>query len=107
MSFRLFIYYCALVGGWAALLGWVLGRAWAPEGAIGGAGIKGMFLGVLVAFGLGLVDALWDLSPAQLGQGLMRILAGVLVGCVGGLIGGVFGQLLLNLTHWTPFVVFG
>ena len=26
MSFRAFIYYCALCGGWAALVGWLLGR---------------------------------------------------------------------------------
>ena len=24
MSLRLFVYYCALIGGWAALLGWAL-----------------------------------------------------------------------------------
>ena len=32
MSFRLFIYYCAICGGWAALVGWALGRILAPSG---------------------------------------------------------------------------
>ena len=30
MSFRLFIYYCALCGGWAAFFGWMLGHSLAP-----------------------------------------------------------------------------
>ena len=32
MSFRLFIYYCALCGGWAAFFGWMLGRAYWGRG---------------------------------------------------------------------------
>jgi hypothetical protein len=108
MSFRLFIYYCALCGGWSAFFGWALGRMTAPSSDVGGAGVKGMFLGMLVALGLGLVDALWNLSLRQFGQVFLRVGVAVLVGCVGGLLGGMIGQLLYNATGNNGiFLVFG
>lgn len=107
MSFRLFIYYCALCGGWAAFVGWVLGRIFSPTNPIGNAGIKGMFLGMLVALGVGLVDALWNLSLRQLGQVVQRVGVAVLVGTVGGLIGGMAGQWLFRQTGSTLFLLFG
>ncbi len=73
MSFRWFIYYCALFGGWAALFGWLLGRWLAPETPLViQAGVKGVFLGLTVALGVGLVDALWVLSLRQAGQVALR-----------------------------------
>src|SRR5262245_32114597 len=98
MSFRLFIYYCALCGGWAAFFGWILGRILSPHNPLGNAGIKGMFLGMLVALGLSLVDALWNVSFRQLGQVLQRVGVAVLVGCVGGLLGGIIGQALYGVS---------
>jgi hypothetical protein len=105
MSFRLFIYYCALCGGWAAFFGWVLGRLLAPHNALGNAGIKGMFLGMLVALGLSLVDAFWNVPMKQVGQILQRVGVAVLVGCVGGLLGGIIGQALYGVS--AIFFVFG
>ena len=58
MSFRLFIYYCAAWGGCAAFFGWVLGRVLGGEPGLLDASVKGLALGLLVALGLGLVDAL-------------------------------------------------
>src|SRR5262249_18497175 len=110
MSFRLFIYYCALCGGWSAFFGWALGRVMAPhdEMRVGEAGVKGMFLGLLVALGLSLVDALWNLSLRQFGQVFLRVVVAVLVGCVGGLLGGMLGQILFNVTGGNSiFLVFG
>ena len=107
MSFRLFIYYCALCGGWAAFLGWVLGLYLSPPTAIGRAGIRGMWLGLLIALGLALVDSLWNLSLKRLPQIAMRVGIGVLVGCVAGLLGGVLGQWLYSITLWEVFYVFG
>jgi hypothetical protein len=109
MSFRLFIYYCALCGGWAALVGWALGRVLSPSAQeadpILVVGIKGMWLGLLVALGLGLVDALWNLSLQRFGLILMRVTVALLVGLVGGFIGGALGQWLLDL--WAPLYVLG
>src|SRR5690349_15963678 len=104
MSFRLFIYYCALCGGWAAFVGWALGQVISPQNPTGNAGIKGMFLGMLVALGLSLVDAVWNLSLNQMGQVVQRVGVAVLVGCVGGLLGGMLGQLTFALTGVIGFV---
>jgi len=94
MSFRLFIYYCALCGGWAAFVGWVLGMLTAPSHVVGKAGIKALFLGLMVALGLSLVDAVWNLGMRQTGKILGRVSVALVVGAVGGLIGGMVGQLL-------------
>ena len=70
MSFRWFIYYCALFGGWAALMGWMLGRWLSPPATwpILEASGKGLFLGFAVALAIGLVDALWVLTLRQADQ---------------------------------------
>jgi hypothetical protein len=108
MSFRLFIYYCALCGGWAAFVGWLCGRLIAPDPLqhdVLTAGVRGMWVGLLVALGLGLVDALWNLSLHRVGLIAMRVGVAFLIGAIGGLIGGLLGQLLLN--WWAPFYVIG
>src|SRR5205814_3172025 len=60
MSFRLFIYYCALCGGGAAFAGWVAGRVVADSPGLLNTGIKGLWLGLSVALALGLVDVVWS-----------------------------------------------
>jgi hypothetical protein len=108
MSFRWFIYYCALFGGWAALFGWLLGRLLAPEQhEILSALIKGFFLGLTVALALGLVDALWNLSLRRVGLVMLRSATAVIVGCVGGAVGGLLGQAFYGWTEWSLFLVLG
>jgi hypothetical protein len=109
MSFRWFIYYCALFGGWAALFGWLLGRWLVPPESwpILQASIKGLFLGLTVALALGLVDALWMLTLHQAGQIALRAGTSVLVGCLGGWLGGLLGQAFFGLTEWSLFLVLG
>jgi hypothetical protein len=107
MSFRLFIYYCALCGGWAAFAGWAVGLVLSPTNPLGMVGIKGMWLGMFIALGLGLVDALWNLSLTQVHVIVMRVGVAVLVGCVAGLLGGVVGQLLFGLLKLKLFYIFG
>jgi hypothetical protein len=96
MSFRLFIYYCALCGAWAALVGWLLGQAAANDNAIANGivrqGLKGMSLGVLVAVGLGVVDAAWTVSLYRIFQVGLRVLLAVAGGAVGGFLGATVGQ---------------
>jgi len=106
MSFRLFIYYCALCGGWAALVGFFLGLV-SPQSAIASAGAKGLFLGMCIALALGLVDAIFVLGGRRFGQIIMRVGSAVLLGCVGGMIGGMLGQWLLGLTNVGLFFVLG
>jgi hypothetical protein len=104
MSFRLFVYWCGLCGGWAAVLGWGLGRLAAHGDSAGGSGIKGMFLGMLIALALGLVDALWVYSLRPIWRTVPRLFVCVAVGAVGGLFGGAVGQFLFD--EFANLVVF-
>src|SRR2546422_11633693 len=99
MSFRLFIYYCGVCGGWAGFVGWIPGRLLSPENPLGHDGIHGMFLGLFLALGLSLVDALWNLPAAPLFQVFLRVVVAVAVGTVGGLVGGLVGHLLIQWTN--------
>jgi hypothetical protein len=110
MSFRLFIYYSAVLGGWAALFGWALGRLLAParpEFDVAVAGVKGFFLGLWIALGLSLVDAAWNLSLRRVGEIFLRVVAAVVVGSLGGLLGGMLGQALYGATRQAAFFVLG
>jgi hypothetical protein len=110
MSFRLFIYYSAVLGGWAALFGWAAGLLVTPvetDRDVAVAGVKGFFLGLCIALGLSLVDAVWNLSLRRLGTILLRVGAAVVVGSLGGLIGGMLGQALYRATHLWIFFVLG
>jgi hypothetical protein len=112
MSFRLFIFYCALCGGWSAYFGWFFGRLNSIQREIPRDGIKGMFVGLMVALGLSLVDALWNVSFRQVGQVFLRVSVAVVVGCVGGLMGGLLGSWLFYLARDAGFlkqvcVIFG
>jgi hypothetical protein len=98
MSLRLFVYYCALCGGWAALVGWMIGLWVAPENPLGKVGIMGLFLGLMVALGLSLVDATWNLGLRRVPQVLARVSVAMVVGAVAGLIGGMLGQALFQAT---------
>jgi hypothetical protein len=109
MSFRWFIYYCALCGGCAAYIGWALGRCADDEQLhhILRAGVKGLCLGVMLAFSLGLIDALWDLAPSRVVQISMRVLIAMLIGGFGGFFGGIVGQTLYSWFDLPPLVVLG
>lgn len=107
MSFRLFIYYCALCGGGGAFLGWMLGR-WVHLGnSILTQGFKGLFLGLCVALALALVDALWIFSPRRILAIGLRVATAVMVGTMGGLLGGLVGQALYGWKALGVFLVFG
>jgi hypothetical protein len=108
MSFRLFVYYCALCGGWAAWIGWLLGVFFAPgDPPLGRNGIIGMFLGLMIATGLGLVDALWILPWNRVGQIFLRVIIAVVIGAVGGLLGGMIGHVLYDTTQVYAYLIVG
>src|SRR5271170_5308286 len=108
MSFRVFVYWCALCGGWAAFGGWILGRLLDNgQSDLASAGIKGMCLGLLICLALGLVDALWVFSLRQARRILPRVLVCIFLGSVGGLLGGIAGQLLFELDGLPWFIILG
>ena len=111
MSFKLFVYYCALCGAWFGLAGWLLGRYLAPggpddSGAFVRTVLRGLSLGVMVAFGLGLVDAYWNSSRGVVGV-VGRGLFVAAVGCLSGLLGAAVGQLLFQFTGLDVLVPMG
>jgi hypothetical protein len=94
MSFRLFIYYCALGGGWAALLAWLtvrLAGLMAFESALLSTSMIAAVVGLLLAGVVGSLDALLNAGG---GQRLIRVLVCLAVGLAGGLVGGFVGELL-------------
>ena len=107
MSFRLFIYYCAISGAWAALFGWVFGRLTAPEEGYGRTAVLAMFLAVCVALALSAIDGLWMTAGRFRPHLLVRILVVMAIGCMAGLVGGIIGQFFVNEFSLGLFVVFG
>jgi len=105
MSFRLFVYYCAIAGGWSGFIGWLLGILLAPRSGedyfpyILRVSIIGMFLGVSVAFGLSFMDASFNLGLRRFGGVFLRVTTAVIVGLFGGLFGSFVGG---SLYFFTP-----
>jgi hypothetical protein len=106
MSFRLFIYYCAMCGAGGGFLGWAVGRflVWVLQLLFRGGvsiiitdGLKAMFVGMVVAAALGLVDALWVCSLRQPASIALRVGTAMLVGTLGGLFGGLVPPVISDL----------
>ena len=107
MSFRLFVYYCAMSGGAAAFVGWSIGRFATGRHPLGEAGVKGLFLGMFIALALSLLDAIMSLSARSRNETRLNILSSVVIGAFGGLMAAMFGQGLYgSLNHWV-FLLFG
>jgi hypothetical protein len=106
MSFKVFIYYCGLAGGWAAFLAWacvaVLGLDGGTLHAITrSAGIAAV-LGLFVAAAIGLVDALLNAVGMQR---LVRVMLCGVLGLVGGALGGLLGGVLYYLMPDKPLLM--
>lgn len=106
MSFRLFVYYCAVCGAWTGFVGWFLGRVASPANELGKDGVRGMMLGLFVALGLSIVDGVWNLG-SRVGPVLARVCVAVIIGALGGLLGGVLGHTLYAATLNWAFLVLG
>src|SRR5262245_24307138 len=107
MSFRWFVYYSSVCGCCAGYLGWALGLIPPVPHHVFLAAVKGMVLGLVLAIGLTLIDALWHLSSRSRAEGLWRVVVAGMVGGLGGFVGGALGQLLYGLTQWAVFLLFG
>jgi hypothetical protein len=97
MSFRLFIYYCAIGGGWAAFLAWgllaVMGVATVQGKSMGQVVLVGAFLGCFVAAAIGLVDGILNSTGSE--RYLRSLISGG-IGFVGGAIGSLLGAALFT-----------
>jgi hypothetical protein len=104
MSYRLFVYYCAVCGGGAALLAWMLAVAIGLEGVDSNllySLVLGGVLGMTVSGALGTVDSLLNAPP---NQRVVRIAGAAAFGLVGGLIAGMLCDLVTTVTPWLRFV---
>ena len=120
MSFRFFIYYCAMCGAGGGFVGWVIGRflVWIPKLVSGQElspiitdGLKAMFVGMIVSAALSLVDALWVFSLRQVFSIGLRVSCAVVIGTLGGLFGGLVPPVISDmirsvLPDKTPGAVF-
>jgi hypothetical protein len=109
MTFNLYIYYCALCGGWAGFVAWgvlALAGVAAVEGKSTGQVIAvGAVLGMLVAAAIGLIDAVLNASGS--GQRLVRMLVCAGVGLAGGLLGSLLGSALYSASELLILLVVG
>jgi hypothetical protein len=105
MSFRWFIYYCAMCGAGGGFAGWMVGRivvwllnliASEPISKIVSDGLKAMWVGMLVAAAIASVDALWVYSLRRFFSVGMRVGTAVFIGTLGGLFGGLIAAVLLD-----------
>jgi hypothetical protein len=106
MSFRLFIYYCALCGGWAAFLAWgvvALADIRRVEWTLVRAALVGGVLGALVGGALGAVDAVLNSRGLQR---FLRALICLVLGGLSGLAGGFAGE-LVKMASSSAFVFVG
>ena len=102
MSFKLFIYYCALCGAWAAFLSWAfvqgLGTIDSPFLSVI---LRGGLLGAFVAGAVGMMDALLN---AKGSQRFARVALCMILGGLGGAFGGLIGQVLVQtISHLLLF----
>ena len=94
MSFRRFIYYCAVCGGWAAFLAWAMvlaGNVRAVERPVLRTALIAAVLGLLLGAAVGAVDALQNAVGRQRG---VRVGLCAAIGLVGGAISGLIGEAL-------------
>lgn len=109
MSFKNFIYWCALAGGWAAFAAWGLAEAMGiftddKYGPMARTAVTAALVGLFVASTIGMLDALLN------AVGFQRVVrAGVclIVGMFGGLVGGAIGQMLYGAAENPAFRVMG
>ncbi len=97
MSFKAFIYYCALSGGWAAFVVWAIVQNLGIAGTSAtlnpflSVPLTGGILGLFVAAAVGAMDAILNAVGFQR---VLRVVLCLAIGMVGGILGGFLGQML-------------
>jgi hypothetical protein len=98
MSFRWFIYYCAVCGGCAALVGWTLGKFPSLSPSVLLDAFKALCVGVMLGAVLALIDSLVNFSWGQVFLIASRVLTAGFIGGLAGFFGGLItGGVTRNL----------
>ncbi len=100
MSLGRLVYYSAIIGGWSALLGWLVSELLLSPGE-GHLSVALTCALVGAAIGMGL-NLLAGMANARFIQQLKRAVPGLVAGGLGGAVGGFLGNVLFSL-----FSVFG
>ena len=94
MSLRLFVIYCALIGGLCSYAGWATGLSITEEGFLRAA-FKGLFAGTFIGAGLSLLDSIWN--GRSIFFTFCRTLIAAIFAGLGGFLGGLIGEFLFNI----------
>ena len=95
MSFKLFVYYCALCGGWAGFIAWIFSEAVSGiHNDLVKQTLIGSLLGFFLAAAISAVDALLNDTPVK---GLLRIGVTVGISLFGSMIVGLIGQFIFRM----------
>jgi hypothetical protein len=100
MSFKVYIYYCALCGGWAAFVAWAIVATMAsqslmPSNKVAESAAIGALLGFFVAGAVGFVDAVLNAVGMQR---VTRVMLCALLGVGGGAVGATIGGFVVWVT---------
>jgi hypothetical protein len=87
------IYYSAIIGGWSALLGWLVSECTLnPDGGWLSVALTCALVGAAIGAGLNVVAGM---ANGQLKQQLKRVVPGLIAGGIGGAVGGFLGDVLV------------
>ena len=94
MSLARLVYYSAVIGGWAAFVGWLVSAlTMNPEGRLNTVLICAL-VGAAIGAGLNMVAGM---ANGQWKQQLKRVVPGLLGGFVGGAVGSFIGDVLYRI----------
>ncbi len=94
MSFKLFVIYCALIGGLCSYFGWAIGLFIQTDGILRAA-LKGLCVGTLIGMGLTVLDSIWN--SRNFITGIAHTLTAAVLAGFGGFLGGIIGEFLFNI----------
>ena len=97
MSLHRFVYYAAVIGGWAAFLAWLIAEPLFLHDDRLALVVQVLLTSALVGAGLGVgLILVSGMANAQWRRQLRRAIPGLLIGGIAGAIGGLLGQLLYD-----------
>ena len=107
MSFRWFIYYCALCGGCAALVGWGMGKIPPLSPSVMLDALKTLCVGLMLGGVLAIIDSMLNFSWSQLITSVLRVMTAGFVGAVSGFFGGLVTGGVTRSLNFLPLQIAG
>jgi len=108
MAFSRFIYFCAVIGGWCAFVGWLISELVPLPASKRNTTLHVVVVAALVGMSIGV--GLNTLSGTARGRWRKRLLPGLVGGLIAGAIGGLMGDVLyssLKMPRWIGWTIMG